>query len=121
MIRFLARDLILTGKVTAQARARNREIAVYSALEPLLTDIRDSGESGESGDTVLVDLQLPGLDPGELVTAIRGKPGAIRVVAYAQHLRTDLLEAARTAGVDQVLTRGQFDRQIAELVSGTTD
>lgn len=35
-----------------------------------------------------------------------------RVAAYAPHVRTDLLKAARTAGINAVFTQGQLETKI---------
>ena len=38
------------------------------------------------------------------------------VYGYAQHVMTEVIEAAEQAGCDEVLTRGQFDRGFAALL-----
>ena len=67
--------------------------------------------------TLLVDLGEAGVL--EQVPAAKGS-GATRVVGFLGHLQTDLLEAARSAGADEVLTRGQFVQRIDALLRDET-
>jgi len=67
---------------------------------------------------VLLDLSLPGLDTKTVVDQLR--QGAVEtptIVAYAPHVHATKLAAAREAGCDEVLTRGQFHAQIEQLLS----
>ena len=42
-----------------------------------------------------------------------------KLIGYAQHVHVELLDAAREDHFyDQVLTRGQFDRNVASIVAG---
>ena len=62
---------------------------------------------------VVIDLETPGA-----IDAIAGFKGAGRsVVAFGPHVKVNLLEAARAAGADQVLTRGQATRDLGPLVA----
>jgi CheY-like chemotaxis protein len=65
----------------------------------------------------LVDLDLPDLDLPALVESLRSAaapPAAI--VAYGPHVHTAKLNAARQAGCDEVLTRGQFNKQVDSVL-----
>ena len=44
--------------------------------------------------------------------------GATRVVGFLGHLQADLMEASRRAGVDEVLTRGQFVQRLDDILRG---
>jgi CheY-like chemotaxis protein len=65
---------------------------------------------------VLIDLQTPGLDVQGLLQrrTARGQPV---FVAYGPHVQAPLLRAARAAGCDEVLTRGQFDASMNDVLS----
>jgi hypothetical protein len=41
-------------------------------------------------------------------------------VAFAGHTQLDLLEAARRAGVDEVLTRGALNELLPQILSRTS-
>lgn len=65
-------------------------------------------------DLVVVDLDLA---TGDGVEAVRVACDAgISVVAYGGHVHVERLQAARDAGADSVLTRGDFVRQLPDLL-----
>ncbi len=67
---------------------------------------------------LLIDLQMPGLDIDSLGSEIKELSDSVSplTVAYAQHVQVDLLARARSAGFDQVITRGQFNNQIGRII-----
>jgi DNA-binding NarL/FixJ family response regulator len=65
---------------------------------------------------VLVDLSLAGLDLLAAIEAVRERAPAARIVAFGAHVDEAALAAARQAGCDEVLSRGQFHKQYAELL-----
>ncbi len=68
-------------------------------------------------DLVLIDLATPGLNITELVPHIRAAAKSARLLAYGPHVHEAKLAAAQAAGCDEVLTRGQFDRQMEAILS----
>jgi hypothetical protein len=56
---------------------------------------------------VVADVETAGLDLPGLITAL-GEPPRPRVVAFGPHVHTAKLDAARDAGCDAILTRGQI-------------
>jgi DNA-binding NarL/FixJ family response regulator len=64
----------------------------------------------------LVDLSLERLNLPAAVSAIRAGAPAARIIAYGAHVDQSALAEAADAGCDQVLTRGQFNQQYAELL-----
>ncbi len=116
MIFHLSQDLVLVGKVSSTARTAGVEYQSYSRVDRLLESIAPSPNRGGPSGCVFVDLQLPGLPIEELVRQLREFGPRLQVIAYAQHVKRELLEQARAAGPDQVLTRGQFDQQVVRLV-----
>ena len=66
---------------------------------------------------LIVDLRVPGLDVDALVKAVRdGRELHLPIVACAPHVHEAKLAAAREAGCDAVITRGQLDREVGEIV-----
>ena len=68
---------------------------------------------------VIVDLATPGFDVGVARRAIEGV-ARIRVpaiVAFGPHVHEASLEAARAAGCDEVLSRGQFLSQADAIIA----
>ena len=70
-----------------------------------------------SKSVVLVDLSMPGLDL-DVITKLRScEPAPLAIIAYGPHVAEGRLAAAREAGCDRVLTRGQAHREMANVVS----
>jgi len=65
----------------------------------------------------LVDLSLDRLNLPAAVRAIKAGAPQARVVAYGPHVDEAALADAQEAGCDQVLTRGQFNQQYANLLA----
>jgi len=67
---------------------------------------------------VLVDLGMAGLELSELPGLVRASVPGSRLLGYGAHVQKDVLDVAVESGFDLVLTRGQFDRDMAEILSG---
>jgi hypothetical protein len=66
---------------------------------------------------VLVDLGAPSLNIEALVEHVRAVPGAApRIVAFGSHVHVERLAAAREAGCDTVMSRGQFFARLDEVL-----
>ncbi len=64
-----------------------------------------------------VDLRAPGLDVATLVAGLRSARSApIHVLAGGPHVHEASLAAARAAGCDEVVTRGEFERRLDAAV-----
>jgi hypothetical protein len=100
----LVRDLLFASRITATAKAVNSTVRV----------IRDPARlAGEPGRRLLVDLSLPGALEAAAAWLQAGGP---EVVGFVSHVDADTARAAREAGLTQVLSRGAFTNQLAELV-----
>ena len=64
---------------------------------------------GSDADLVVVDLGRPGVI--DALPRIRA-----RTVGYARHTSTDVLDAARAAGCDEVLVRSAFFGRLPEVL-----
>jgi CheY-like chemotaxis protein len=71
---------------------------------------------------VLVDLATPRLDVTALVGRLRSDSAgqAPRTIAFGPHVHEEALEAAATAGCDQVLSRGAFMAQLGTILEQCT-
>lgn len=102
------RDLVFRSKIHAAAERLGVPILLAPRFTPLSEAARGLGEG-----TVLADLSEPGvLDEVRAAKAA----GGIRVVGFLGHLETDLARAASEAGVDEVLSRGQFVQRLEEIL-----
>ena len=68
---------------------------------------------------VILGLSLAGIDPCVVVKSLRESADhPIRVVAFGPHVQQGRLSAARAAGCDAVLSRGQCYTSMDEVLSG---
>lgn len=111
---YLTSDLLFGSRVTSapsagDAVARVRIVASADELFRLAAT--------ESPGMVILDLAHPDADPASCVAQIRALAPQARILAYAAHVLAAKLEEARAAGCDQVLTRGQFNSQLATILA----
>ena len=66
---------------------------------------------------VVVDLSMPGVKPAELIPSLRARlPEQARILAFGSHVHTALLAAAREAGCDVVVSRGEFHARMDDFL-----
>ena len=118
MLLYAAADLIWATKIKGVADAVGvaaRPVRTMEMLEARLAEL----PPGSSGGVValLVDLDK-GEDGLALIRRIKGDPATrgVRVLAWGPHVAKDLMQAAREAGADDVLTRGAFDHSMDEVL-----
>lgn len=94
----LGDDLIFTSKIVATARA-NGVIAISAKTSADAINKREINNA----KSIIVDLNLPGLNIEEFVLAAKCK-----VIGYGSHVDVESLKAARKAGCQAVMPRSQF-------------
>jgi len=104
----VVRDLVFRSKILAAAERIGAAVRLAPRGAPLADAARELGPG-----PLLVDLGEPGVV--DQVAAAKAA-GATRVVGFLGHLQAELMDAARRAGVDEVLTRGQFVQRLEELL-----
>jgi hypothetical protein len=120
VILYAAADLIWATKIKATAEALGLAARPVRTLEMLHARLADCPEA----KSLMVDL-----DKGEeglaLIAALRayeaanagtGQGRRLRVLAWGPHVAKDLLQAARDAGADDVLTRGALEHNMEEVL-----
>jgi DNA-binding NarL/FixJ family response regulator len=108
MIVVAVRDLVFRSKIHAAAERLGVQVRFAPRGTPLAEAVREA-----PGATVLADLGEPGLVE-QVPDAKRAAP--VTVVGYLGHLQEDLMARAAAAGVDEVLTRGQFVARLDDLL-----
>ena len=108
---YLTADLIFSSRVQSAARSAAVDLVVVASPAALL-----EAAAADSVRQVILDLTAPSLDVVQLMPAIREATSAVRVVAYAPHVMKARLTEARDVGCDVVLTRGQFDARMVEIL-----
>ena len=98
----VSRDLMLSSKLEGVARSLGQTLKSVGSGAAALGN-------AEECQVIVVDLELPGLDIAALVEGIKNRTQQPdNVIAYAPHVRTEKLAAAREAGCDLVVSRGQI-------------
>lgn len=119
MLLYAAADLIWASKIKATADAMGVAARPVRTLEMLEARLADTPEIS----ALLVDL-----DKGEeglaLIARVRDvaqgageREQKIRVLAWGPHVAKELLQAARDAGANDVMTRGGFDGSMPEILA----
>lgn len=104
----LCDDIMFASRVSGEARVHGLAIKTIRTRQRLLEEAQR-----ERPPCVLLDLAFPGLDLPDLLRHLgeMGDPPP-RTVAYGSHVDAESLRAARAAGCDPVLTRGQFVEEL---------
>ncbi len=105
MILALVRDLMFASKITAAASAASVECRIVRYPSKL---------AETSGDRLFVDLNQDGaIEAAAAWGLASGKP----VTGFVSHVDTATIEKAKSAGIDEVLTRGQFTQLLPNLIA----
>lgn len=107
---FLSGDLIFAGRVRAVSEAAEMRFTFGTSL-PQPSDEKPA----EDVRWVILDLSTRSGLIGSLVPEVRERFPAARVIAYAPHVQIARIKAARQAGFDEVMTRGQFDAWLPQI------
>jgi hypothetical protein len=115
MILYLAADLVWATKIKATAQALRVPARPARNLEMLEARLDDSDVRA-----LVLDLESPE-EAIALIQRLRGptatdRDRAIRILCWAPHVATDVMERAREAGADQVVTRGAFDHNLERIL-----
>ncbi|HYE62746.1 MAG TPA: hypothetical protein VD997_12190 [Phycisphaerales bacterium] len=135
MLLYLAADLIWGTKIKATAQAVGVTARPVRNLEMLEARLADQPPE-DPVRAVLLDLEVPEVALSMLArlkgaahggtgvptgaSSVSGGTGLptgvpIRVLCWAPHVERDLMDQARSAGADAVMTRGAFDARM-ELI-----
>lgn len=105
-------DLMFSSKVNAAARGKKIDWVPRGA------DIA-AEVAKDQPDVLLIDLGSQKFDAIAAVKQVKsGACKACTVIGYVDHTREDLIEQARAAGCDQVMSKGEFARRLPELLDG---
>jgi CheY-like chemotaxis protein len=110
----LTRDLMVVSRVEGTA----------ASLDATVRSAADGARAieiclAERPDCLLIDLATPELDIDWLLKQLAAE-GAHRprVVAFGPHVHAERLVAAREAGCDVVVSRGEFFARLASIIGG---
>lgn len=117
--------VLFSGDLLVISRVQNAAAAIGVTVQPVNSIPQAVSKCAELRSSLIIaDLTAPALDIGKLVNELRA--GQVekaadfppRVIAFGPHVHENRLAAAREAGCDEVLSRGQFFRQIEVILAG---
>jgi len=110
----LTRDLAVISQADGAAARNNIAIQTVSSEADAVDRCVELNAS-----LIIVDLGMPSLDIESLVAQLQAAiPTLPRLMAFGPHVHTERLAAARAAGFDSVISRGQFFAQLDVVLAG---
>jgi DNA-binding NarL/FixJ family response regulator len=109
---FLSTDLVFSSRLTAAGQRLSVPVSAVSSLDAAVARLK-----AETAGLVILDLSAGNSDVVNTVARLRETRGDVAIIAYAPHVHEELLRAATQAGCDQVLTRGQFNARMDEILA----
>jgi hypothetical protein len=104
-ISLYVRDLLFCERLLSAARAAGHQATLLAGGSPA---------AGPAPDLLVVDLREAGWE--EAVAWARSLPTRTRILAFGPHVRADLFEAARAAGVDRAVSNSKVHGDPAGLM-----
>lgn len=114
MIVCVVDDLIFSIKISTAAKAMGVEVYFERVPDMVVPRIREKKPS-----LVILDLNSAKLRPMEVVSTLKSDPELkqIETLGYVSHVQSDVIAAARKAGIDEVLARSAFSDRLGEILS----
>jgi len=112
---FLSPDLMFASRITAAARQLGSRCDVAPSLNRALELLAAPRPATDPLRLLIVDLEAPALDLPTLVAATNERH--IPIVAYASHVREQLLAAATQLGCTEVHPRSRFNAQLDSILA----
>ena len=107
-------DLMFSSKIKTTANLLGVPVVFARSSESALTEMRKTPPT-----LVILDLNNARTNPLGIVSAMKQDAAlaAIPTLGFASHVQTDVINAAREAGVGEVLARSAFTQQLAEILT----
>ena len=112
----ISNDLMVVSRLTSATTGIGAEFRV-AANATAATALHEE----QPADVVVIDLGLAALELEKFVSSVKSNAEhPVQVMAFGPHVHADRLAAARDAGCDVVLSRGQFFAQVDSILSRLT-
>ncbi len=111
-------DLMFTSKIRSAAGLLGVTVGFARSADAALAEMRKNRP-----ELVILDLNNPRTDPLGTVAAMKADPALadIPTVGFASHVQTDVIAAAREAGVGEVMARSAFTSRLPEILGRTAE
>jgi PleD family two-component response regulator len=113
MILAVLDDLMFSSKIKTAANQLGVALTFARSAEGALTAMRNAAPS-----LVIFDLNNARINPLGIVASMKEDAAlaSIPTLGYASHVQTDVINAARQAGVGEVLARSAFATQLGDIL-----
>lgn len=108
----LIRDLFFRARLEAAAKTGSADVSYATSLDRAREQIAQTAPA-----LVIVDLGDGAFDSRAVVGLVREQAVAARIVGFGPHVEIGMLDAARDAGFDDVLSREEFAARLPKLLS----
>ena len=107
-------DLMFSSKIKTAANQLGVAVTFARSADAALTEMRKSKPS-----LVILDLNNTRTNPLGLVAQMKQDAAltTIPTIGYASHVQTDVIDAARQAGVGEVLARSAFTQNLGDILT----
>jgi DNA-binding NarL/FixJ family response regulator len=106
-------DLLMGSRIAAGFRQAGCHVTSAASLSGCLA--REDRPQGEP-DLVIIDACAPRLQLAPLAEQLRAHFPNADCITYAAHVQTQRLAEAKQLPLGNVMTRGQFDRQLSGII-----
>ena len=108
-------DLFFSVKISTAAKSLGADVYFERSADRILPTIREKRPS-----LVIFDLNSARLRPMDAIAALEADPElcTIPTLGYVSHVDATTIDAARRAGIDQVLARSAFTDRLREILTG---
>jgi PleD family two-component response regulator len=117
MILAVLDDLMFTSKIKTAATELGVAVTFARSADAALDHMRKSVPA-----LVILDLNNPRTNPLAIVSAMKQDAtlASIPTIGYASHVQTDVIAAARSAGVGEVMARSAFTQRLGQILKPGT-
>ena len=114
MILAILDDLLFTSKIRATAKQIGATLAVAKSRDSALAEMRANLPA-----LVILDLNNARTNPLGIIADMKGDPSlaSIPTVGFVSHVQTELIDAARQAGVTDVMARSMFAERLPQILA----
>jgi PleD family two-component response regulator len=105
---------MFTSKIRTAAKQLGAEVRFARSLDAALAAMRE-----QTPTLVIFDLNSPRTNPLGIVEAMKADAAlsSIPTLGFVSHVQTELIQAARQAGVNEVMARSAFTERLGQLLT----
>lgn len=106
-------DLLFTSKIDAAAKQRGVHVVFVRSPEDVLEQARALRPA-----LAIFDLNSQRLQPLSTIAGLKADASlaGIRTIGFVSHVQIALIEAARSAGMDEVMARSAFAAKLGDIL-----